>query len=838
MRHAPTETTELQVEVSLSDLTLEEKCRLLSGASNWRTHSIDRLGIPALKMSDGPNGVRGEGQGADRTAGVALPVGICQGASWDPDLLGRLGDLLGREALRKGAHVLLAPSVNLHRTPIGGRTFEYFSEDPVLTARLAVALVRGVQQHHVAATVKHFVANDTERERMTVDVDVDERTLRELYLVPFEAAVVDGSAWAVMSSYNKVAGEHASSNVRLLRSVLRNEWRFDGVVVSDWFGAHDTIGCATGGMNIEMPGPARVYGEYLQRAVESGSVPPDVVDALVRDVLLLTERTRASQRPVGRAEESVDDPGERALCRESAIAGTVLLRNEAGVLPLDLSRLRRVAIVGPNAADTRTMGGGSSALRPLGQRSILEALAARFCEARVEVVHEPGVLIDRHTPLPRSQQLLGPDGSAGLEVTFVAGGLDSDDVDSRPVQATTRTDTTMMRWFGSLPDGADSARCVMRVRGQYIAAAAGIHEVGAVVAGGARVSINGEAIIDDPRAKLPRGPAFYGLGSIEVPAAVQLAEGEAVDIAVDLEIRDSYGGLRLGIRPPVRADLLERAVEAASDADAVVLVVGTNDEWETEGEDRDSIDLPGEQNELIARIAAVHSRVVVVLNAGSPIAMPWLDAVGAVVAPFFGGLEMGEAVAAVLVGDSDPGGRLPITFPRRLEDTPAWPHYKPVDGVQHYGEGLFMGYRGFDRQSHVKPLFAFGHGLSYGEVTWGDATADTVRISLADGSDDGVTVTVPLHNRGTREATVVVQGYVAPLDPPVARPLKELKDFAKVRIAAGSSAVAMLHFGRDAFRRWNVATSNWTIDPGCYELIVAASAADERARITVNVRTA
>lgn len=811
-----------RVDDWIANLELSEKCRLLGGASSWRTHPVDRLGIPAVKMSDGPNGVRGDGQGADRVPGVAVPVGISQGATWDPDLVARIGDLLGREAVRKGAHVLLAPAVNLHRTPIGGRTFEYYAEDPELTAHLAVATVRAVQAHGVAVAVKHFVANDTEVQRHTVDVRVDERPLRELYLRPFEAAVTEGGAWGVMSAYNKVAGEFCAANARLLRDILRGEWGFDGFVVSDWFGAHDAASSAHGGLNIEMPGPARVYGEHLERAVTNGDVDEVTVDGLVRGLLMLIERTRAVELSSDRTEQSIDDPADRALCREAAVAGTVLLRNQAATLPLN-DGPRTIAVLGPNALGTRTMGGGSSSLLPMAQRSILDALIDRV---DATILHEPGVRIDRRTPLPHGHELVGTDGAPGLELTFTDGGIDDD----ARVSHRSRTMTTLMRCFGSVPTGVDPQRSTIRLRGSFVPDVDGEFEIGAILMGSARVRVGGSQVIDDRHRRLPRGDAFYGMGSIEVISHVAARAGQPLPIEIDVELLGGFGGFRLGISEPDPPDLFERAVEAARSADAAVVVVGTTDEWETEGEDRDTIKLPGAQDELIERVAAVNKRTVVVVNAGAPVAMPWSDAVGAILVPFFGGMEMGDALVDVLLGEADPGGRLPITFPRRLEDTPAWPYYAPIDGVQRYGEGLLMGYRGFDN-SGVEPLFPFGHGLSYGTVEWGDATASALKIAAG----GAVTVEVPLRNIGDRLCSVVVQGYVAPLDPPVARAPKELKIWAKLHLERGTSANATLRFGPQAFRRWDDWKHRWTVDRGRYDLVLAASAKDERQRITVEV---
>jgi beta-glucosidase len=803
----------------LADLTLEEKCRLLGGASSWRTHPIERLGIPEVKMSDGPNGVRGEFSADDRTPSVVVPVGIVQGATWDPELIGRVGDLLGREARRKSAHVLLAPAVNLHRTPIGGRTFEYFSEDPELSAALGAATVRGVQAHGVAVTVKHFAANDTEVDRNSVDVIVDERVLRELYLRPFEACVRDAGAWGVMSAYNKLGGDFCAANDRLLNEILRGEWGFDGFVVSDWFGAHEPAGSANGGLSVEMPGPSRVYGAALQEAVEAGRVDDKTVDALVRDVLVLMERTDAVGRSADEPETSIDEPDERALCREVAIAGTVLARNIDAALPL-VGDAGTVAVIGPNASDTRTMGGGSSALLSLPQRSILEALEARL----PTVVHEVGCRIDKHTPLPSADQLLGPDGAPGLEVRFING----IDPSAAPVHVS-RTSETNLRFFGSVPVGVGPGPCLLQVRGSFVPAVSGVHEVGAISTGRPAIRV-GEVQLTRGGERLPAGDAFFGFGSSEQLAPIELRAGEPVEIDVELRLTNPFAAVRLGVRPPVDASMLDRAVEAARTAEAAVVVVGTNDEWETEGSDRTTIALPGEQDELVRRVAAANPRTIVVVNAGSPVAMPWVDDVQAIVIPFFGGMEMGDAVADVLLGEADPGGRLPTTFPRRLEDAPAWPHYAPVDGVQRYDEGFSIGYRGHDRTG-VAPLFPFGHGLSYGEATWGEAVASTTAL----GAGDAVTVTVPVTASGPREATVVVQGYVAPIDPPVDREPKVLRTWSKQVVAAGTTTEVALTFGPEAFRRWDVAARTWVVDPGAYDLVLAASAGDVRSAVRVEV---
>lgn len=800
------------------ELTLEEKCRLLGGASTWRTHAIERAGIPALKLSDGPNGVRGDGVGTRSTPGLVIPVGIALGATWNVDLVRDLADVLGREAERKGAHVLLAPTVNLQRTPVGGRVFECLSEDPELTARLAVAYVRAVQEHDVAVTVKHFVVNDTEVERMTVDVHVDDAALRELYLRPFEAAVTEGGAWGVMSAYNKLRGEHCADNRWLLTEVLREEWGFDGFVVSDWYGSHDTVASAHAGLTVPMPGPRTIYGDALERAVNAGTVEEATVDRLVNQVITLATRTKAAERSSERAEETVDDPRERALCRRAVAEGAVLVRND-GVLPLDASRT--VAVIGPNARDTRIMGGGSSSLEALPHRSVLDALEDRVAS----VVHAPGVRIDRLPPPLPERLLRTPDGEPGLFVEY-RNGLSPE----AEVVATDNAPSTMVRFFGSTPPAVDPARFHVAMVGSFVPEVSGPHRFSAVITGMGHVQVGDVRVLDDPNRSLPRGSMFFGLACEEQTAVVDCQAGVPVPVSLSGTGLGGFAGLRLGVRVPDPPDLLERAVAAAEQSDAAVVVVGTNDEWETEGEDRTTIALPGDQDELVRRVAAANPNTAVVVNAGSPVAMPWADRVGAVLLTYFGGNEMGDGVTDVLLGAADPGGRLPITCPRRLEDVPSWPHYAPVDGVQTYGEGLFMGYRGHDA-SGVEPLYPFGHGLSYGTADWGspEVSAETVRAG------EPVDVSVTVTATGERAATVVVQGYVSQVEPPVPRPPKSLACWQKLVVDPGDATRVTLQFPPTAFRRWDETADAWTIDPGRYELLLASSAADIRHRFPVTL---
>ncbi len=846
----------IDIDAALAALTLEDKCRLVAGQTNWRTKAFPEAGIPQLKMSDGPTGLRGEGHGSAGTPGVAVPAGITLGATWDPELLGEIGDLLGKEAVRKRAHVLLGPTVNLHRTPVGGRTFECYSEDPELTAALAATYVRAVQAHDVAVTVKHLVCNDTEIDRMTVDVDIDERPLRELYLRPFEVAVKEGGAWGIMSAYNRLGGEHCAENRRLLTDILRDEWGFDGFVVSDWFGVHEPVGAANAGLTLEMPAPVRVYGRRLVEAIGAGRVAEETVNGLVRDLLTVMNRTKADERCCDQAEQSVDDPAERALTRRAAIAGTVLLRNEIvptlgrAVLPLRPDATTTVAVIGPNAVIDRSMGGGSASLTPFGFRTLLDALTDRLdtIAPGATVTYEPGVRIDRLTPIVRRGQLRTPSGERGLRLDYVNGS----DWDA-PTTLEATTATSMIRFFGTTPEEIDASSFGARITGSFVAEVDGPHEFGVVSTGPVVMTATAGdgttvSVVDDPEMLLPRTREFFGYGSEESTALVDCVAGEPVEITVRWRTVEGNGfaALRIGVRAPDPADLFEQAVEAARRADIAVVVVGTNDEWETEGFDREFMELPGRQDDLVEQVVAANPNTVVVVNAGSPVTMDWAAddhtaPAPAIVTSFFAGQEQAEAMVDVLLGDADPGGRLPVTYPNALADTPAHDHHEPDrsgDGppTQRYAEGLLIGHRHYEA-NRVEPRFWFGHGLSYGTVEWGEASVDRSDVPVTSLADEPIVVTMPITATGDRPVTVVVQGYVAPVDPAVDRPLRELKAWSKCTLDPGESTEVTLRFGPDAFHHWDVEAGEWTVAPGRYDVILASSSSPdaEHERIAITL---
>ncbi len=635
-------------------LTLEEKAALTVGIDTWRTASIPRLAIPSVKTTDGPNGARGDTRDhVSITPSVCIPSATSLGATWDPGVVEQASAIVARQARDKGCRVLLAPTVNLHRHPLWGRNFECFSEDPVLTGKLAIAYINGVQNNDVAATIKHFVGNEVEYERNTCSSEIDERTLRELYLLPFEYGVRVAGVLAVMTSYNRVNGRFVPDDARLLEGILRTEWGFAGFVMTDWSGIAGTVEAAVAGLDLEMPAPARAFGPALVDAVRSGRLDETRLDDMVHRMLTVFDKIGALDRePAG--EHPEDREEDRAFVRRAAADGMVLLAND-GLLPLEVTGLRRIAVVGPNAERLAVMGGGSARVLPHYVLSPLAVLQERLGSA-ADITYAPGVTSD---------------GTA----------------DEASIQA---------------------------------------------------------------------------------------------------------------------------AVSAVENADAAVLIVGTDDLWESEGYDRETMELPGNQDELVRRVLAAQPRSVVVVNSGSPVSLGWADGAAAILQTWFGGQELANAIVDVLLGDSEPGGRLPTTLPMCIEHTPAFGSFPGESSTVRYSEGLLVGYRWYETR-RLPVRFAFGHGLSYTNFEIGAPSASTQALEPG----RSLSIEVPVTNIGRRRGAEVVQLYVAPPDGGRSRPggrfrpVKELRAFAKVWLDPGETTTVSLELNERSFAYYDVADEDW-----------------------------
>ncbi|GAA4966976.1 glycoside hydrolase family 3 C-terminal domain-containing protein [Pseudonocardia tropica] len=794
-------------------LDLERKVRLLTGADFWSTPAEPSVGLRRMVLSDGPSGVRGESFD-ERTPSLSLPSSTALGATWDPAAARRYGSALGAEARRRGADVVLGPTINLHRSPFGGRHFESLSEDPLLTGELAAAYVAGLQSRGVAATPKHYVANDAETERFTVDNRVDERTLHELYLAAFEPVVTRAGAWALMSAYNAVNGPTMSENP-LLAEPLTGEWGFDGLVVSDWGAVRTTEASANAEQHLVMPGPVGAWGGRLVAAVRDGRVAEATVDDKVRRLLRLAARVGALDgvgAPPVAAPAAEDGP---TVARELAAAGSVLVRN-TGELPWDAATLGTVAVLGHNAELARTQGGGSATVRPAAVVSPLEGLRAVLGGDRVR--YRLGAQVAEGVQPFDPGRITNPvTGGPGLRAVFR-------DADGAELRAEDRLGASLI-WMGSeIPEGADHVEISLRWD-----APAGEHRIGAAAVGHLTLDAGGTTVLDTEG--VLTGDEGPGAAIFEAPS---VTAGVTTDGPVDLVLRFRPSGQEAGMALVAVTVGTETAVAdpdaeitaaaaLAGESDVAVVVVGTNDRIESEGFDRSTLALPGHQDALVRAVAAANPRTVVVVNSGSPVLLPWRDEVAAVLLGWFGGERFGEAVADVLLGAAEPGGRLPTTWPATGEERSVLSGV-PADGVLRYDEGVHVGHRNWLRHGET-PAYPFGHGLGYTTWTLDDATTGPW-------SPDGVEVTVTLTNTGTRTGRQVVQAYLSRRGSDVERPARWLAGWAVVDAAPGTTTVTV-PVSRRAFRHRAGAT--WATEPGTWTLHLGFSVTDTPLQADVEV---
>jgi beta-glucosidase len=841
---------DFDVEAAIRSMSLEEKAALTAGEDLFSTVAVERLGIPKIRMTDGPSGARGDGPpGAGGAPSTCIPSGSAIGASWDVDLAGQLGSLVGREARDRGCRGLLAPTVNLHRSPLAGRNFECYSEDPFLSGKLAASYIRGVQRQGVFATVKHLVGNDSEFERYTMDSVIDDRALRELYLLPFELAVREGGVHAVMTAYNRLNGRWLTEQKAVLVDILRHEWGFEGLVMSDWFAVVDPQASLAAGLDLEMPGPGRSLGARVAESVRAGQVAEHDLDEAVRRLLVGLGRAGVLSSPTPPVAPAPPSPVDVDLLRRAASDCCVLLRN-SGVLPLAVEGTRRIAVIGALAARPTLVGGGSAAVRPHRRPDVVEALAAAV-GAGVEVIHERGCEIDRSAPLLGRGAVRAPSGFA-VEV-FAGEEL------TGPAVHTETVDELRVFAFGGLTPGYPAGAWSARVSGTIVAGEDGRFELALAQSGQARVFLDGQLILDGVgHPPPPGGSDFFGRASLELTGRVDLARRRPYPVAVEFSSgRSRVAGFRVGWRSADPDGLLERAVAAAGGSDVAVVVVGHSEEWETEGQNRPSFHLPGRQNELVRRVAAANPRTVVVVNTGSAVDLPWAGEVGALLQGWFAGQEMDRALAEILLGRAEPGGRLPFSVPQRIEHCPAHDNFPGENGQIRYGEGIFAGYRGYLHR-RIAPRFPFGHGLGYTTFEWGEP-------AVAPGAfvpGQSLTVSVRLTNTGSRPGAEVVQCYVAPpAAGRLARPPCELKGFAKVRLAPGESTTVELALDDRSFAYWDPGQADfeqvqsrlsssfllghdpavrrrppgWQVDPGRYEVLLGRSVDDIRGRVAIDV---
>ncbi|MEJ3654228.1 glycoside hydrolase family 3 C-terminal domain-containing protein [Actinomycetes bacterium KLBMP 9759] len=806
----------------MATLSVEEKVRLVVGADMWSTIPIERIGLRPIVFSDGPAGVRGTGRVEGETS-ASFPAPSALAATWDVELAARAGAVFAGEAARHGVDVVLAPQVNLQRTPVGGRHFECYSEDPLLTGEIAVALIRAAQDRGVGMSVKHYVANDSETDRTRYRSVVDERTLRECYLAPFERAVRDAGVWSVMGAYSGVDALGAAGPVLehepLLTGVLKHEWGFAGVVVSDWLATRSIGAAVRGGLDLQMPGPDGPWGEGLLASVQLGRLPVELLDDKVARLLVLAGRVGAlgdAPRPEPGTPEQAG-----AFLREMAARSVVVLRDVGAQLPLAVpaDRPSTVALLGPAATDPFVQGGGSAYVRPDHIALPADALRAALPASAELVVHRGARARLKPPPLDVADRCTDPTtGERGIRVELLDAAGDLLDSYTAP------------EWHGWLATPIRQDAATARLSTTVHLAEAGDHELGFGTVGRHEVLIDGRvaSASEDLVGAEVILSSVYNHPSI---GAVTVKVDEPTDVGIRAELQVVHP---VGYASFVRALVTHRvpgpsaeselagAIAAAAAADVAVVVVGTTSEIESEGFDRTGLGLPGNQDELVRRVIEANPRTVVVVNAGAPVLLPWLPEAPTVLWAWLAGQECGTALADVLLGVTEPSGRLPWTLPARAADVPV-PDAVPRDGEIVYTEGPHIGYRAWERDG-LEPAACFGHGLGW--TNWAHEHAEVTT------TPDGATVRVTVRNTGVRAGREVVQVYVEPPAPDPDRPVRWLGGFAVVEVEPGATATVDVTVPRRALEIWDTDAGAWTLPPGEHVLRIGRSVRDLRLRRT------
>ena len=798
----PKAPVEERVEDLLSKMTLEEKVDMLGGVESFYIRPNERLGIPKMKMADGPLGVRNYGKA------TAFPAGIAFAASWNRELTQRYGEAVGKEARSKGVHIMLSPGVNIYRAPMCGRNFEYYGEDPYLASRMVVAYIQGVQSQGVVATVKHYAVNNQEYDRHNVSSDLDERTLREIYLPTFRAAVEEAHVGAVMNSYNLVNGVHASENEHLLKEILKGDWKFDGLVMSDWSSTYDGVAAANAGLDLEMPSGVHMNRDTLLPAIKAGKLNVATVDDKVRRMLRVMFRFGFFDRDQLDPSLPLYNPDSRLVALRAAREGIVLLKNKGDILPLDRTKIRSIAVIGPNAHPAVTGAGGSSLVQPFRAVSFLDGIIAASGD-QIKVLYSPGVSNDIES-LFRTSEFLAPSQTnellRGLKGEYFA----NRDLSGTP--AVTRVDRRIrFEWGESAPmSGMPPNDFSIRWTGKIRVDSDGEYQFFVQGDDGFRLFVNGQMIIDewhDQAAKLKE-------------AKLSLKAGTLADVKLEYYEHTGNAELSFGwskVTPSKDAE----AVKLAARSDVAVVCVGFNASTEGEGFDR-NFALSKEQNDLIQGVAKVNPKTIVVLTAGGNVAVSgWLDDVAGLLQTWYPGQEGGMALAEILFGDVNPSGKLPATFEKRWEDNATFNSYNAVDKKITFKEGVFLGYRHFDAKN-LEPQFPFGFGLSYTAFAYKNlriTPQTSVKKSI-------VSVSVDITNTGARPGAEVVELYVGDLHPKLPRPVKELKGFEKTWLKPGETKTATFELNESAFAFYDVPNKKWVAAPGVYDILIGSSSKD------------
>ncbi|CEP22987.1 BGL1 [Cyberlindnera jadinii] len=831
---------DFDIEQVLSQLTTTEKIGLISGIDFWHTYPVPRLGIPSLRFSDGPNGIRGT-KFFDGVPGAVLPNGTALASTFDKELLKQAGQLAGVEAKHKSAHVDLGPTTNMQRGPLGGRGFESFSEDPYLAGIASAKIVQGLQSQNVAATMKHYVGNDLEHERNSSDSLITERALREIYLEPFRLAVKFADPKAFMTGYNKVNGEHVSQSVKFLKEILQEEWGWVGTIMSDWYGTYTSKESIQNGLDIEMPGPPRIRTQqHVTQQLSSRELHFRDLDDRVRNVLRLVKFCKESGIPENGPEDADNNTPETSeFLRKLAADAIVLLKNEDGVLPL--KREETVAVIGPNAKVSAYAGGGSASLLPYYTVTPYEGIANKLGS-------EPPYSVGSysHVSLPGFAHLSKnpSNGDKGMHITFYHGA--PGEADRKPFDQFDTTASFHILFDYIHPEITPQSTFYADFESLYTPEETGDYEFGLVVVGTALLYVDDQLVVDN-KTKQTHGQSFFNSGTIEETGKIHLEKGKEYKIRIEfgstktytLKDRDgvdfsSNGAISFGCARVIDAqEEILKAAELARSVDKAIVVIGTNGEWESEGYDRKSMALPGHVDELVRSVIKANPNTVIVNQSGTPVEFPWIKESKAVIQAWFGGNELGNAIADVLYGDVNPSGKLSLTFPKKLEDNPTFLNFRTERGRVLYGEDIFVGYRYYEKlQKQV--AFPFGFGLSYTTFQ-----VSNLQVSV-DEPNNKINVSVNLKNTGALEGKEVVQVYISKTQSEdIIRPVKELKEFEKVSLKSGEEQTVKFELSlKDSVSFFDEWENKWSVQSGEYSVQVGFSSDDIELTEAFNVEKA
>ncbi|OBA22930.1 beta-glucosidase precursor [Metschnikowia bicuspidata var. bicuspidata NRRL YB-4993] len=820
---------DINVEEVLSQLTLPEKIGLLAGIDFWHTSGVKRLGVPSVRVSDGPNGVRGT-KFCNGVPSACFPCGTGMAATFNKELLHDAGELMAKEAKSKSASCILGPTTNIQRGPLGGRGFESFSEDPYLAGMASAAVINGMQENDIASTLKHFVCNDLEHERSSSDSVLTERALREIYLEPFRLAVKNSNPASIMTSYNKVNGEHVSQSAKFLKDILRKEWGWDGLIMSDWFGVYTAKAAIENGLDLEMPGPSFLRDERsISHMIATREINIQDLDDRVRNVLKFVKWCARAKVEENGVEEKNDNPETRAVLNKLASEAVVLLKNEDNILPLQKNET--LAVIGPNAKYAAYCGGGSASLLTYYSSTPFDSIAKKLgknpeysvgCFAHKSL---PGISL---SPMSRNPVT----GKPGINVRFYD---NAPDVSPRTQFDEFQYDASPLLFFDYTHPKIVDDLYYADITTEITPEESGDYDFSLIVCGTAKLFIDGKLLVDNTvNQKL--GDAFFGSGSVEVINSTRLEAGKTYEILVQfgsaktMSVKQAAalsvgGAIAIGFCKVIDPqEEIQKAAELASKVDKVVLSIGLNLEWESEGFDRPDMSLPPFTNELVSAVLQANPNTVVVNQSGTPVEMPWLLKAKALVHAWYGGSECGNAIANVLFGDVNPSGKLPLSWPMKNIDNPAYLNFKTVRGRVLYGEDIYVGYRYYEKLQR-RVAFPFGYGKSYTSFEFTDLS-----VKL-DESSDKLVATVSVENTGGIDGSETVQLYVAPVEPDVDRPLKELKGFEKVFLKAGEKRSVEFNLSlKDSVSYFDEYLAKWHLETGDYEVQVGSSSDDIEVR--------